>query len=1117
MKCVVGLVLVGLTAACVSELDTTREPVDTGTFGSKVVTLMCKRVAYLEDLHDGNAVVDVRGDEYRDMCRLGLAPPDAAPDTLKALQAKRDGLIDAVDTTFPDGFLPDLQVFLTSNEFLALYDSGETIAAVDDLIEMMRFFADDPALAPALERLNHRLGYLPTDQSLGAVRALVNYPDLHQLLLTVSEQVTAGGQAKGEFDNLLAALGVTLRNAEATADPSDGTRTGQLALELLMSESPLLGGQSSIPMVRRDYRGVALVADAGGVPMAPFADEDGDGLADVDALGRFLDDAGNLLAAPEPFALPDGDSDVPWSYRDAEGRALDSVDGDPLYDYVDLDRTMVSALARDAIDLFDPNKGTALDLLRGASAIMSTQPRQLVTRDYANGESLEYRGYDAADSPLLDMIHGYLSVLGDPNVYDVLSLGRTLLVDHEPEAARLLEAVVDAKAVAATHDEAVMDPMAPFTDDFVEVVRDILAVPGLAEALMRALEDPAVGDLAMRFRDFMKYKDQFTYDADQNLVGSFATEVDRSRADRAYDRSLMQRLLHLIDDSNGASMCNKQDGRVEIFGIGLNTYDECELVRVDNLAVFFVQAIAYNRNGSGNFTCESGSPSRNPDGYWRCGDGSRPVGKARFDFDWGWISFAVSDSLLQDLTTIDGFKTRPTPEALTRVLFLSPSPDAIEHLMDPATTRYGQQYISVHDGTLPVWEARNFYDQIQPVVQAFADHDAEQLFVDLLSVLHKHWPSRQSNPTHQFNVPGSAGYVWGSNGVSYEAAMVQILERRELFPNRGNLMDALHFTAPVINNINVGGKTSVRVLTDAARYAFEPQPGLANRRGETTSQTIEGDSIPELSPIQLLLDAYSIKRDQVAASAAEGEAWQRATGNLVDVLVRAEPVPGTGWRFKNPRFRGISVILIDFLQRRLIAHDLAGDRAEWLGQTMPRDLEDIMTGPVFAGAADFILSLQASPEARRQLELLNVYLMNEVNYNEAFRLSLSSVADILQLAIDDADIVPIAHVLGEALRPERGWVDAHLEFVKRARASDQTEALVGMMRNLYNESAPGHTAIGDLIDGIAEVHRARPYADLGIDYTEADYRSILHGLADFLDDNKRGLRRFISIIEGRNL
>src|SRR5690349_18053312 len=90
-----------LTAGCRQPLDTTRDPVDTGSFGQTVVTLSCKRVAYLEDLGDGGTT-DVRGDEYRDACREGLAAPADSPKSLAALLAKYDDLVAAVDTMFPE-------------------------------------------------------------------------------------------------------------------------------------------------------------------------------------------------------------------------------------------------------------------------------------------------------------------------------------------------------------------------------------------------------------------------------------------------------------------------------------------------------------------------------------------------------------------------------------------------------------------------------------------------------------------------------------------------------------------------------------------------------------------------------------------------------------------------------------------------------------------------------------------------------------------------------------------------------------------------------------------------------------------------------------------------------
>lgn len=1092
-RAVLGLALVAFCWGCTSKLDTSRESSDVGTFGDTVVTLACKRIAYLEDLADGDDKVDVRGDTYRDICRLGLAPPAEAPDTLKALQAKRDTLVGSIDATFPADFLTDLQTFLTSNDFLALYDDDTTIESIDALVAFLEFLADDPELGEALERLNLRLGYMPTTPALGTVRAVMNYPDMHTFLLEVIDQIVEGGQARAEWDNLVEALGVTMRNAAPVQVAAAPDRTGTLAQELLFAERPLLGTGRPIPLVRRDYRGVARVANP---TTAPFADMDADGLADTDALGQFVDADNQVLAVPAPFELPEGDSQVPWGFRDAEGRPLIDDGGDLIYEYVDLDKTVFAALSRDALQLFDPTKGTALDMMRGGSALMGA--RMMATREFDNGESLEYRGYDTTESPLLDMVYGYLGVLDDPNIYHTLALGRELLTNNEPEIARLVEAVVGAARMGDDYPEAVIEAGSPIWDGVIPVARAILAEPGLAEDLLRAMEDPLVAELPLRFAEFMKYKDQINYDSNQNVVGSLTTEVNRGAVDSAFNRSLMQRILHLIADSDGAQLCNKQDGVVtDPLGIGLplQSYDECELLQIDNVAVFFVQAIAYNKDGNGNIIYED--------------DGS-PQPKARFDFNWNnWlIESLVSDDLLQDMTTIEGFKTHPTPQALARAMFLDPMPDFLSDVMDPAVCADGDLYTSAHSGTLQVWELNNFYDQMRPIIQVFADHDAEQLFVDLLVVLHDHWPSRDSIQ-HQQTDPNGHGYAFASDVHSYEPLVIEILEDR-------SLMDALVYSSPALNATSANGRSFERITTDAARYLLTPRAGLAKRNGDTTTTTADGRPVNTLSPWHLLADAYQLKDDRIAAAGPEGAAWQSSIANVIDVLVRAHAVPQVGWQFSNPSFRGVSLALIEFLEERLAAHDTAGDRHEWLTEGLPNRTEEILSGPVFAGAADFILVLGQGP-AREQIEKMVQYLVDEATDDETFDTSVTALADILQLALDDDDIIPIARVIGEAMRPERGWLETHLTFAQAARRSDANEALVSMLRNLYVEYRPGHTAVGDLIDGISEVKRARPWEDIGERYTAEDYRALFRGVAGFLDEEKRGLRKFIQIIESRNL
>src|SRR5262249_32662172 len=98
----------------------------------------------------------------------------------------------------------------------------------------------------------------------------------------------------------------------------------------------------------RDKRGFAVPTGstpgvAGTVPQ-PFADVDGDGFADVDAFGRFIDGSGNPIAGNPPFSIPGTTSDMP----DMFGRLPNAP-----YDYLAPSRALTAALTRHFVPLLD--------------------------------------------------------------------------------------------------------------------------------------------------------------------------------------------------------------------------------------------------------------------------------------------------------------------------------------------------------------------------------------------------------------------------------------------------------------------------------------------------------------------------------------------------------------------------------------------------------------------------------------------------------------------------------------------------------------------------------------------------------------------------------------------
>src|SRR5262249_7427659 len=142
--------------------------------------------------------------------------------------------------------------------------------------------------------------------------------------------------------------------------------------------------------------------------------------------------------------------------------------------------------------------------------------------------------------------------------------------------------------------------------------------------------------------------------------------------------------------------------------------------------------------------------------------------------------------------------------------------------------------------------------------------------------------------------------------------------------------------------------------------------------------------------------------------------------------------------------------------------------------------EEVLTGPVYAGAADFVVAVTAVPEARAALESLGQYL---VGGGEPGDVTLTVAADLLQWFADDPDLVPVVHAAGKAIDPAGGLVDAHLAFLARARSADTAKVVATVLANLYAEPAPGRPADTSIVDTICDVNRARPALDRGAPLT----------------------------------
>src|SRR5262249_37417537 len=131
----------------------------------------------------------------------------------------------------------------------------------------------------------------------------------------------------------------------------------------------------------------------------------------------------------------------------------------------------------------------------------------------------------------------------------------------------------------------------------------------------------------------------------------------------------------------------------------------------------------------------------------------------------------------------------------------------------------------------------------------------------------------------------------------------------------GDLLPALVDTAAELNAITVSGKPYATVVTNAASFALGPLAGLTDRQGRTTTTTADGRPVAQLSPWDVIADAYRGKQARLAETAGEGAAWPSAMRRMTDLLFRATNA-GSGWKFSNGHARAVMRAAIALVRGR---------------------------------------------------------------------------------------------------------------------------------------------------------------------------------------------------------
>lgn len=1007
--------------------------------------------------------------------------------------------------------------------FTDLYNDGTLPRSTQTLASVVATFQQSEEAQQAWRRLSGRKGYRPVETSFGALRPVMGYPNLRELgdaslrLLSPDSQpyaldpaydangqrVPVPGPGYGPLQKMLEIANAELSNAKI--DPPSGpitvdldTRIGRSVIsrprdnlemlsEILYASDPEFGegegGAARAPsyIVKRDARGFAALASP--TVGAPFVDADGDGFADVDERGRLLMADGTVAPTPFPESASDG------AGRDAFGRP--GMNGDLLYGYIDTSQTFAARAITDVRALANPDPGSALmDMVGGLSVALG--PRTKQKRDYADGSSVSYDGVPA-DSPLVDLVYAAGAILGDRHGDTTLALVAQLLQEKPEELARVVGALMESMDIAQAHPEAKIPREATFWDDNIDTMVEIAKEPGLLEDVLRAVADPDTAKLGSGFSKFAKFKDQISYDKNNlngpsynvttRSVGDMRTPVDRDKPITGENRSAMYRFLSLISDTTDVTSCNKAGAKVHAKAFGVNltlplsgTYKECEVFKIENLAKFYLDAIAYAADPS---------PTR---GIGRSGEfpppGTMYLRDGLLRNGVGGLGAANVD-LMEESSSITGFWTAgnskvlaPQPKWLNRLVFFDvkgdnvntstksfivdlsgeymgssvcpervindPVPDAPDAAPDGKVRGLrncaeGQWLQQRGANTIFTWEQFGFYDGIRPLLTAFVKHKREDLFLRLSNAAYKHFGGEDATPQECLTINGKP--CARSNGTSYEPLLSEALAT-DLFPALGELMRTLEtLSVTACEETDDSGKCTLEgvqklngidVIAQTTRAIIDPVYAknvlkLTDRRGNVATVRNDGTPVAQVTPAYLLTNALSaidLAYDTYEAQHPDETdrriQWRRGRSKLADVFMGTVGA-GSARRFTNPTMTKMAPKIVDLLRAQLNVHCPTSfvppyDTCTWARDELAKKAGESLGSPITSGAIDVMDVLRKDPNGRRELERMLQYVMDASSKGDALASTLASVNDIIQVLRDEENLVPLFHLLASATR-----------------------------------------------------------------------------------------------------
>ncbi len=486
-----------------------------------------------------------------------------------------------------------------------------------------------------------------------------------------------------------------------------------------------------------------------------------------------------------------------------------------------------------------------------------------------------------------------------------------------------------------------------------------------------------------------------------------------------------------------ADVCGSSNGNgalcsVPILDAGERPFHECEVFKIENLAKFYLDSIV--GKASINFR-----PTILQKGLCI---GTLCVGAATVSMieqssGLGWTSDTTQQAVVNDTygfwdaTTAQSF--RPRPQWLNRLVFFDqandspnsgdinyttnhfltdlqgpnigssvcpertitdPSPGAADASPDGMvhglrTCQDGDWLAQRGPDTIFVWEQFGFYQAITPLLNAFIAHNREDIFINLMETLYRHWADAQGTPDEcTLSADPTAKYQQCTkDGVeTYEPLLAQDFQ--------GDIIPALHDLEPTLESETIPScaatapksgactaestRNGITVLANATRGLVDPAQALAvglhDRHGVVTAPRNDGSTNPQVTPIYLLTGALNGMDAAFAAlppnpSDDRLAQWRLARSQLVDQFLTIDGT-GTSSAFDNAAIPKFVPTLIDALRAQIQAQcpttaTAPHTRCAWARDTFTSELATVVHGPVFAATMDILRSPPHRPDRAR--------------------------------------------------------------------------------------------------------------------------------------------------------